>query len=567
MNQDASRGSIGSSASRLPRFFSFPHTLIGRLYLLGALAALEYLACYPATAVIFGHQRFHRIAIVAFAVFVGLGHSRLKAQQEEIPFGRSFFSGNLLAIAAILTLDYGNAHGFGWSFFDGSGYLRSSAFLLAAALLALGCIPIRNWIGTIRTTGFLWLYSLLAGVAGWYAGDPLRTAWNLSTAFGGGILQRVAFHSVRAVLSFILPGITSDAATLTIGTPRYSAFIAGGCSGIEGLGLVLVFTIVWLWYFRKETRFPQAFLLVPCALVSIWLLNIARLCALIFIGDSISEEVADVGFHSQAGWMAFTAVALGFSMATQRLSWVRKRPLSASSSAGDLSGSEDEASPGFGENVAEERGESPAIRAYLIPFLAILAASIVSKAASGHFEWLYPLRFVAAATAVWFFRKELRKVDWHFGWVAPLVGAGIFFLWVAPSWFLHRHEASPLGPALLALPFAARWGWIAIRAVAAVVTVPIAEELAFRGYLARRLVSRSFDQVPFTHLTMIPVVISSAVFGLMHGQHWLVGIVAGLAYAGVVRWTGRFGDAVAAHATSNLLLAAWVLVTGDWSQW
>ena len=39
--------------------------------------------------------------------------------------------------------------------------------------------------------------------------------------------------------------------------------------------------------------------------------------------------------------------------------------------------------------------ESPATRAYLIPFLAILAASFVSKAAAGYFEWLYPLRFVS----------------------------------------------------------------------------------------------------------------------------------------------------------------------------
>jgi membrane protease YdiL (CAAX protease family) len=53
----------------------------------------------------------------------------------------------------------------------------------------------------------------------------------------------------------------------------------------------------------------------------------------------------------------------------------------------------------------------------------------------------------------------------------------------------------------------------------------------------------------------------------MHGAQWAVGIVAGVAYALVVKKTGRFGDAVAAHATSNLLLAVWVLGRGDWGMW
>jgi membrane protease YdiL (CAAX protease family) len=53
----------------------------------------------------------------------------------------------------------------------------------------------------------------------------------------------------------------------------------------------------------------------------------------------------------------------------------------------------------------------------------------------------------------------------------------------------------------------------------------------------------------------------------MHGRQWLVGIRAGLAYALVLRWRGRIGDAVVAHAVSNLLLAAWVLRFGDWAQW
>ena len=97
--------------------------------------------------------------------------------------------------------------------------------------------------------------------------------------------------------------------------------------------------------------------------------------------------------------------------------------------------------------------------------------------------------------------------------------------------------------------------------------MPIAEELAFRGYLARRLMARGFDEIPLTALSGVAVGLSSIAFGLMHGQHWLVGIVAGLAYALLLRFRGRMGDAVVAHAVSNLLLAAWVLARGDFGQW
>jgi len=74
-------------------------------------------------------------------------------------------------------------------------------------------------------------------------------------------------------------------------------------------------------------------------------------------------------------------------------------------------------------------------------------------------------------------------------------------------------------------------------------------------------------------LTVLSICLSSAVFGLEHmknlmdWQHLVLGTVAGLAFAAALRWRGRMGDAVVAHAVSNLLLAAWVLGLGDWAQW
>jgi CAAX prenyl protease-like protein len=101
----------------------------------------------------------------------------------------------------------------------------------------------------------------------------------------------------------------------------------------------------------------------------------------------------------------------------------------------------------------------------------------------------------------------------------------------------------------------------------AVVTVPIAEELAFRGFLLLRLVSPDFDLVDFRRFTYTAVVISSVVFGVLHGGRWIAGTVAGVLYAAAMLRRGRIGQAVVAHATTNALIAAWVLVRGDWYLW
>jgi hypothetical protein len=53
----------------------------------------------------------------------------------------------------------------------------------------------------------------------------------------------------------------------------------------------------------------------------------------------------------------------------------------------------------------------------------------------------------------------------------------------------------------------------------------------------------------------------------MHGTLWFAGIVAGLLYAWSQIRGGRIGEAVAAHATTNALLAVYVLAFGAWHLW
>jgi len=546
---------------RIPRF------LIGRLYLLAAILAVDcaLIASIPHAAPLLGPVA--PSGIVAFAVFLGLGYFRLKAQHEYIEFRSRLFYAHLICVAIVFFANL-SAHlnPDSWLNTLPAVLLSGALLVVAVVLLALACFPFSVWIKTARDTSPVWQYSALAGIAAWCLRDPFQLLWIQSSSANIYFLQSLTFRAVQAVLGVLLPNLIVDSGPFVIGTPRFSVSVGAPCSGIEGMGLVLVFTLVWLWFFRRENRFPQALLLIPGALLCAFLLNVARISALILIGNAGAPEVAFVGFHSQAGWIAFTLVALAFSMATQRLAWVRK-PIPQPARTRPLPRAPFQLAAAQIQEPTRLAGESPATPAYLIPFLAILGASFLSKSASGYFEWLYPLRFIAAAIALWLFRREYRNLNWRFDWSAPLAGIAVFLLWIAPGLLFHQNQSSPLGAALAALSPAARYSWIALRIAAAVLTVPLAEELAFRGYLARRIMAREFDLVSFTRLSVIAIALSSLVFGLMHGQNWLLGILAGLAYSAVLRRRGRIGDAVVAHAVSNLLLAAWVLTRGAWNLW
>jgi exosortase E/protease (VPEID-CTERM system) len=328
---------------------------------------------------------------------------------------------------------------------------------------------------------------------------------------------------------------------LTIATERFGVTIAEVCSGLEGVGLMLAFCTAWLWYFRREYYFPRALIIVPAAVLLVFLLNAVRIAALVLIGDAGYERVAIVGFHSQAGWIGFNLAALAVAIIARSSSWLNR---SARLPAAHT-----------------ENATAP----YLMPLLSILAAGMIAHALSAGFDLLYPLRFIACLAALWAYRRRYAALDWGFSWRGIAVGGAVFCVWAIAAHFLTA--ARPIPEALSQLPAPARIGWIGCRVAAALFTVPIGEELAYRGYLARRLVSSDFASVAFRDIRRPALIISAIAFGITHGILWFPGILAGLAYGLLAIRTGRIGESVAAHAASNGLLAAYVLIFDQWQLW
>ena len=414
------------------------------------------------------------------------------------------------------------------------------------------------WIGLALTSLSLWLLALapaaawrrlagreraalllaaLAGAAAWALGQAAQTFWQP--------LASATFWLSNGLLNLVYTDVVYEMTGRILGTPTFRVQIAPQCSGYEGIALVGVFLTLYLWLFRRSLRFPQAFLLFPIGALAIWLLNAVRITALIAIGSSVSRDVALGGFHSQAGWIAFIAVALGLIALTHRV-----RLFAAAGGAGV---------------AREETARNDLAAALLVPFAVLMAAIILTSAFSSGFDGLYPLRVAATAAAIWCFREVYRRWDWRCSWQSPAIGAAVFGLWIllAPApdgrGAELQNEVAALPPAWAAL-------WLAFRVIGSVVTVPLAEELAFRGYLIRKLVSRDWEGVAPGRFTWLSFVLSSLLFGLLHGQ-WIAGAIAGAGYALALYHRGRLTDAVAAHMTSNALIAFSVLVFGQWSLW
>ena len=79
----------------------------------------------------------------------------------------------------------------------------------------------------------------------------------------------------------------------------------------QGVGLTLLFLGGHLYIARRELRFPNVLIVIPIALLCIWLLNAVRIALLMAIGAAWSPDIALQGFHSAAGWWSLTLVALG----------------------------------------------------------------------------------------------------------------------------------------------------------------------------------------------------------------------------------------------------------------
>jgi len=380
-----------------------------------------------------------------------------------------------------------------------------------------------------RLAGDLGLVSLFAlGVAALTPdlAEAIRPIWDWS------FLTALTFSAVAVFLVLFTEVSVADPAAQIIGVREFAVHISRQCSGVEGFALVTAFVAIYAVIFRGSLRMGRFLLVVlPLALLLSWLLNVVRIGGLILIGANLSPDLAVNGFHSYAGWLFFTLLALGLVGIVQISPWLhRDRPVS----------------------TAEPLRRDP-VAAALLPFILFMIVSTAVSAMAPHPELGYPVKALVLLAVVLAFWPAYRRLKWRFDALSVGAGLGIGVFWV----MLSGPGDGQLAAMLTQMTPEALTSWIALRLLGTALLVPLIEEMFFRGYVLIRLDGPGWRRV-------VAVAVSSLAFAALHGR-LIEAAVAGVVFALLALRQGRVTDAVQAHVAANMLIGLVAASRGEFS--
>jgi len=419
---------------------------------------------------------------------------------------------------------------------DESAISLPMVWLLLMALVATTWLaalaPLRFWFRFVREEALTIAFACAIAAVVWMFTLVTQDLWDP--------LSAVTFKAVASLLQGLYTDLVVQPDQRILGIDGFLVSIAAVCSGYEGIGLVLIFTGFYLFIFRQDFRFPQCLLLLPLGVAAIWSFNILRIAVLLVIGAEISPELAIGGFHSMAGWIGFVLVTAGILLIAHNSSLFSSSP---------------------GQSKAKPINFRMAL---LIPLVVLLAATMVTSALTVTIDWWYPLRVVLTAGALALLWRHYRRIAFRLSWFAVAIGVLVFLVWLllVPG---DPVASSATAEQFQGLPSSLVIAWLVFRTLGAVITVPLAEELAFRGYLFE-LLGHDHSATNVASFPWLALIVSTVLFGLLHSA-WLAGMLAGIAYGLVRHHRGNVADAFVAHATTNGLLSVYVLTTGNWSMW
>ena len=509
---------------------------------------------------------FNRWRIVLLAL-VGLllNHVRKHAAEyRDSQFSRPILAWNGLSSATLLACLWGMAGGF---IEPALGHWGQ--FLLVMAVAAVwGVSALAMWVPRLAQIPYFVGFAAFVTAILW-ASSYVEQFTGLFWSYTG----KTTVDLVETLLAPFAGAPVIRPEPFVIGTDAFKVEIKKACGGFQGIGLISMLLGGYLWWFRQIHRFPQSFLLFPIGISIIWLANAVRITALILVGIWIDPDIAVDGFHSQAGWISFLVVGLGTIWVAQQMSFFSIRapadaglPMAEGTSPADAAIAAPAAAAVTDGEPAVTHG--PSAVACLLPFLVLTAVTILTQAFTSGFNYLYPLRVIAVAAVLWSLRRHYRPGPQPLSVVGIGIGVVTFLVWMAlaPADGLEDAEkVAAMDPAQLGQPWALLW--LLFRLAGYTITVPIAEELAFRGFLPRRLIDDDIERVPVGTFTWLSFLASSLAFGVMHGADWQRATLAGLAFALALYHRRRLSDAIVAHATTNAFLGGYVIATGAWTEW
>jgi len=227
---------------------------------------------------------------------------------------------------------------------------------------------------------------------------------------------------------------------------------------------------------------------------------------------------------------------------------------------------------GWVDRLARDRADIVLIAPMMV-YLVLLA--LRDNVLPYEHRWLASLlRGVGGLWVVWLFRRHLPPWGRSHGLLAAAMG-----LLVAAGWYYGQYLFNALGvPQRLPLPvFAGEpelvdprdtlgagglfWLTVVTRIGVASSTVAVVEELFWRAFLLRALISWSnFEKVPLGAFTWWSFLITSLLSTLEHPDNWAVSILCWFAFNALMYWKKSILFLVFVHGFTNLFLYIWVIL-------
>jgi CAAX prenyl protease-like protein len=222
----------------------------------------------------------------------------------------------------------------------------------------------------------------------------------------------------------------------------------------------------------------------------------------------------------------------------------------------------------------EEQQQSPV--PYIAPFVIFFALlSLAPYFSDALGRWEFPVRAIILTVSLYVTSRRVIDLRVANPVLSLLTGAAVFFLWIGPDvlfpgyrnhWLFQNALTGQLKPGIDP-KYQQDLMVLLTRSLRAVVLVPIIEELFWRAWMPRWIINPQFWKLPLGTFSWTSMIVVALLFGSEHGIFWDVGIVAGLAYNFLMVKTKRLGDCVLAHAVTNGMLSAYVILYNHWEYW
>ena len=365
-------------------------------------------------------------------------------------------------------------------------------------------------------------------------------------------LSTITLYSSHWILSLFYDSTFMVAADYHLGLKTFVVAISAVCSGLEGLVISLFTTTTYLYFLRKELRFPIAFILLPIAAVISIIFNIIRITVLVLIGALYSPDIAIGGFHSVAGWIAAIFVAAIIVFIFSNLTFLNRDDIEIVKA-----------------NKTIIKDDNPDLAwAMLLPFILFLfitlASQIFLEKADGTFlfNYLYPIKAIVGAVALIYFWKvydfKMPK-QWSEAIIGGLIIA-VLWVWLVPA---DPEYNQRFADGLASMPTIVMLLWFVFRFLGAWVVVPFIEEMIFRGYLLARLSNQPLSNENKLQFSWIAFIVSTVLFAFIHFSI-IAGLVAGAIFAIIRYRSSSLSEPVLSHAVANIVVSLWAVSTGQW---